>query len=248
MVRGGSRGVKKPSLNDLSRKGLDVAELDGWQKELRQGTDRACALVGGAHLDHTLRTLIGTHFISSLSEVERNALFEDLGSPLGGMYGRIIVSHALGDISASDRDQLQCIRRVRNVFAHSPRPISFAHPLIVEECALLGMATSDMSAVANALLRREARRNFEQSCMDLTMGMLNAAIDRIGKHRPSTPPVGGLAALLWGEAKPGTWGALALPAAPQPSPDKHQPGAVPSPQSQDDTPKKRQPRRKPLPG
>lgn len=96
MTRGGSRGQKKPSLSDLSRKSLDLSELAEWQQELEEGNDRACALVAGSYLDHTLRTLISARLINTLSEQDRNSLFEDIGAPLGTMHSRILMAYALG--------------------------------------------------------------------------------------------------------------------------------------------------------
>src|SRR5262249_12368025 len=53
--------------------------------------------------------------------------------PLNSFSSKIITGYALGIYDESMRNDLQIVRNIRNVFAHSKKLIQFDHPLIVKE-------------------------------------------------------------------------------------------------------------------
>jgi len=55
--------------------------------------------------------------------------------PLNSFSSKIIVGYALGIYDEGMRNDLNIVRNIRNVFAHSKRLIQFDHPLIVKELA-----------------------------------------------------------------------------------------------------------------
>ena len=176
MSRGGSRGKAKPSLNDLSRKRLDTSELDAWRDELSLGSDRAAVLVGAAYLDHSLRTFLRSTFVYGLSERELTTIFEDQGAPLGTFNGRILIAHALGAYDTATRDELHVIRRIRNACAHSPRPITFADPLVLAEAALLRKPEYPL---LHSESHSDARNSFASRCLELAILINHASIERL---------------------------------------------------------------------
>ena len=87
--------------------------------------DRAAALVATTMVEQALETAILSHFIN-LSESERSELFwSDKDAPLASFSSRIRIGYALGVFGPRVRDELTCIRNIRNVFAHSIAHITF---------------------------------------------------------------------------------------------------------------------------
>lgn len=128
-----SKGKKKPSLYDLSHEHLNPSDVEDFHKEILHGTDRSIALVGAALVDSALLRVLTIHFVE-MDEKHFNAMFFKEGAPLASFSSRIRMGHALGVYDDHLMGILDIIRRVRNAFAHSLRPIDFNHPLVIEEC------------------------------------------------------------------------------------------------------------------
>lgn len=133
--RGGSRGRKKPSLHDLSKQGIGPEHRKEYIKELMGESDRAAALVAAAEIDSRLILLLRDSFSHRISAAEEDELFYGKRAPLGDFSSRISIAYALGVIFSDERDDLNRIRRVRNVFAHSVIPLTFENELIAKECS-----------------------------------------------------------------------------------------------------------------
>jgi hypothetical protein len=130
--RGGSRGRKKLSLSDLSREAVTEADFPELLNELINGTDRSAALVGCSILDTTLIYVMGTRMTAQTqADVER--LFFSADAPLATFSAKIRVAKALGLYQSRVETALNLVRRIRNVFAHSAKPLPFNHPLIEAE-------------------------------------------------------------------------------------------------------------------
>jgi DNA-binding MltR family transcriptional regulator len=72
-----------------------------------------------------------------LSDAERDALFFIRNAPLGSLSTKISMAYALGLINKNQRLAADRVRAIRNVFAHSVRPITFKEPLVSAECMKL---------------------------------------------------------------------------------------------------------------
>jgi mannitol operon repressor len=129
-----SKGRRKPSLHDLTLEFLSSKEdLDAILAEMRNPSDRACALILSSLLDSALVALLSTR-MTEITETERRTLFYGESAFLGSLSAKIRLSYALGLISSAQYDDLKVIKDVRNVFAHSTKQIEFSHPLISERC------------------------------------------------------------------------------------------------------------------
>jgi hypothetical protein len=97
---------------------------------------------------------------------ELDALFYNEQAPLSTFYGRIMVGHAIGIYGMMVREELDVIRRVRNVFAHAMRPLSFSHPFIAKEVrSLRPLTLSDIGLIdIEEILAMRAR--FVANCLD----------------------------------------------------------------------------------
>lgn len=156
-----SKGREKPSLMTLSRELVEPSEITPFFEELVGGSDRACAILGGAIVDQVLVfQLQGA--MRDLTRKEFLELFFDNRALLQTMAARIDLSYALGLNERQEVVQLHAIRRIRNAFAHAVRPISFSTKLVTRECEKLSdsyfakdTSTADLS---------EGRRRFIGIC------------------------------------------------------------------------------------
>lgn len=87
-------------------------------QELHAESDRGMALSGTAYLDDRLAKLIETYLTAGANG---SKLIWESTSPLGTFSPRIAMAHALGVISDKERDHLNMLRKIRNLFAHDYR-------------------------------------------------------------------------------------------------------------------------------
>lgn len=93
-------------------------------------SDRGITLIIAAHIEACLRRILEAVLIDS-REVEN--LFEGPYAPFGSLSGKTQAAFVMGLITRSERDQIDAVRGVRNVFAHETNA-SFDHPKIAKIC------------------------------------------------------------------------------------------------------------------
>lgn len=96
------------------RKPLDPALF----QELETETDRGAALVGASIVDYTLGRVLLCK-MRPLSNTDAVKVFESRG-PLSGFASRTELCFAMSLFGPQTRRELNCIRDIRNEFAHSP--------------------------------------------------------------------------------------------------------------------------------
>ncbi len=133
MVRGGSRGQKKPSLRDLSRQMPTDDEFLRIMTDIEHMDNRAAALVLASLIDNLLEFAIKFRFVP-LKGDDFDKLFRNPTAPLASFSAKITLAHALGLCDEVMRRQLDIMRSVRNAFAHTIMPVTFDDPLIAAEC------------------------------------------------------------------------------------------------------------------
>jgi len=82
------------------------------------------ATTAAAILDHLLGRLIEGFLLDDTHATKK--LLGDTFSPLGSFSARIATAYSLGLISKEERDDLDCIREIRNAFVHQPTSPSFS--------------------------------------------------------------------------------------------------------------------------
>ena len=112
-----------------------IAPLD----EIAQGSPRAAVIVGSALLEDALRWCLCGYLIPrgyriALPAEDQNAVFDNETAPLNTFHTKIVMGYSLGIYGKITRDDLYRIKRVRNVFAHSFRPITFDTSAVAKEC------------------------------------------------------------------------------------------------------------------
>lgn len=143
--RGGSKGRKKPSLADLSREFLTTDDLVGYINEVHGANPRSMAIMGAAALEQTLVGLLEAQFVDDPDA--RNELLRalyDSNAMLSTFANKTVLCYLLGLITKEQKDHLDIIRRIRNVFAHRVKPLRFDHVLIKTECERLTLSSFDL--------------------------------------------------------------------------------------------------------
>ena len=119
-----------PKLRDLSRlpPEYDVTALN---KIFKEEHPIAAAILGAGLIEHELETLLRSRFKHQDDETWKTLTDEQ--GPLHSFYSQIVIGYALGIYDQGMRSDLDIVRRIRNVLAHSKKPIQFGHPLVVKE-------------------------------------------------------------------------------------------------------------------
>jgi hypothetical protein len=91
---------------------LEFARLFDYEEP----NDRAIVIVGATFLETLLEHLLYAFLIDDKKKTEK--LF-GYGGPLGTFSGKIKMAYCLGLIYKPVRDDLNCVRKIRNEFAHN---------------------------------------------------------------------------------------------------------------------------------
>lgn len=110
----------------------DQAAFFRFLTELRRESDRGLALIGASFIDERLAATISAFFVSPRSD-----LLQGKNAPLSSFFCRIELCHALGLIDDIERHDADCIRKIRNEFAHNVSGASFAQQRISSLCMSL---------------------------------------------------------------------------------------------------------------
>jgi DNA-binding MltR family transcriptional regulator len=124
----------------LSELGERTALFNKTVEELSIHRDRELAIVASSLMDDVLKDLL-LSCIVDISENHKKSLF-DISAPLGTFSARINLSGAFGFISKKQRDDLNCIRNIRNEFAHSYTGHSFSDEPMKSLCGSLKLVSS----------------------------------------------------------------------------------------------------------
>jgi DNA-binding MltR family transcriptional regulator len=101
---------------------IGVEIIQAMDAEFHHESDRIVAIVGGAYLDSLLDSLLRAVFTDTPEEVDR-LLRPD--APLGSNGSRYQLAYCLGLIRKDQRDDLKTIAKIRNLFAHDFKALSF---------------------------------------------------------------------------------------------------------------------------
>jgi hypothetical protein len=135
-VRGGSRGKKRSTLHSLGRAKFDVSNTAAIYRELATSSDRAAAILGATSLQAILRNIIIDGALINRDDDSVSMLMERDGA-LATSFSINHLAFALGLIPRIFLEDLETIRRIRNVFAHSVLLLDFRHDEISREAMKL---------------------------------------------------------------------------------------------------------------
>jgi len=103
---------------------VTIEDFANWSQQLQAETDRGLATAAAAILDHLLARLIENFLVDDPQATKR--LLGNPFSPLGSFAARTAAAYSLGLITKDERDDLDCIRGIRNDFAHQPTSPAFS--------------------------------------------------------------------------------------------------------------------------
>lgn len=153
--------AKKATLRELSKRWPAAPELKKALDDARKDSDRSAAIIGSALLDGVLERYIAKK-LKRQDKATRDVLFEDRG-PLSDFYSKIVVAKAFGVISSTMAEEMQRVRRIRNVFAHAVVEVSFDTPQIAQECRDFIMLKAMIAAGEKNGMRNEERPIFDNN-------------------------------------------------------------------------------------
>ncbi|WP_164093432.1 hypothetical protein [Stenotrophomonas maltophilia] len=111
----------------ISKRNDELLEMMSYTKD---ESDRGIALIIAAHIEECLRRILESVLVDS---PETKSLFEGPYAPFGSLSGKTQAAFVMGLLTRSERDRIDAVRRVRNVFAHQASA-SFEHPDIIKIC------------------------------------------------------------------------------------------------------------------
>ena len=118
--------MDKPTLGDDPNAAFrDFNQLMGILTDLDQ---RGLALTLAAFAEESLGTLLAAFLRSETAAAKE--LLEGFNAPLGTLSARIRAAYALGLVTEEQFGDLERLRKIRNAFSHSWKPMSFEAPSI----------------------------------------------------------------------------------------------------------------------
>lgn len=109
--------------------------------QLRAESDRGCALISASILDERLADLCRLTFVrdKKVQETIVPRLFSAPG-PFSSFWSKIMFCRAADLINSSQYEDLEKIRKIRNLFAHSYGRVRFSDDAVVKLCSKLQAA------------------------------------------------------------------------------------------------------------
>lgn len=127
--RAWNKAVNYDNLPQSLKESLE--EFRVFRHELTVESDRGCALLASSYLESLTEKIFEKILIGSSKH--KSGLL-NFNGPLGTFSGRISMLYSLGIISKEDMSKLDNIRKIRNVFGHSPLILKFEDDKLKSWC------------------------------------------------------------------------------------------------------------------
>ena len=129
-----SRTTAKRMLKHYSNEPMTDDDIQYLLRQFKlKDSDRSAAVMGGAVVDRVLLDRLMFSF-RPMQKEHRDRLTTGDGAPLATLSARTKIAFALDIITPIERDEIDCIREVRNAFAHSIRGLTFDNPEVAALC------------------------------------------------------------------------------------------------------------------
>lgn len=126
--------------SDRQEKGTVFGDLNQLQALTSAMDERSLVLAYGAFAEDALGDLIRTFMLPG---EQANRLLSGFNAPIGTFSARIKTAFALGLITEAQHSDLDRLRKVRNIFAHSWKPTSLLDPNIASHVSAMNFSTLD---------------------------------------------------------------------------------------------------------
>lgn len=124
--------IASRSLKHLSRRPLRYTDIMKVLNDSTEMPDQALALLDATMVERMLERVILSR-MTRLRRTQRLELFDGLG-PLSSFSAKIKIAHALAILGPKAVKDFEIIKEVRNAFAHSFHPLTFARKEIAAYC------------------------------------------------------------------------------------------------------------------
>lgn len=115
--------------------GKTIEEAYRYHQSLIDESDRGAAILAASYFEEWLRERIMSKFVDLSGEME-SRIFDGYG-PLSTFAAKIDIAYALQLYDDRTRVGLHTVRKIRNIFAHSPVPLQFDDRKVAELCRTL---------------------------------------------------------------------------------------------------------------
>jgi DNA-binding MltR family transcriptional regulator len=152
---------KRGSLRALSGRPISPDDWEEVIAEVHQTSDRTAAIVLASWVERDLEQSIIKALPKNDDQTASKLLERD--GALHSFYSKTYLGFALGLYDQSTVENLDCIRKIRNAFAHAALPIHFETQQIIDEVNKLHVTTRP---TPEAMMKfSEYRRKFELACL-----------------------------------------------------------------------------------
>jgi hypothetical protein len=123
------------ALAHLSHRSPTPEGFTGFLQEVNaEKNDRGAAILLGSNAENALQVAIDRNLV--VREDAYKLLFHSSG-PLSSFEAKIRIGYAMGIYGDQHKNALDCIKGIRNAFAHAVHPISFETAEVREVCNLM---------------------------------------------------------------------------------------------------------------
>lgn len=175
--------AKSKQLRELTRKAPSTfEEIEQIVDALRDFPDLSAAITGVALVETSLERVL-TSRLRTLTKEEQERLFGTRG-PLGTFDAKIQIGYAIGALTKPLTEELDTIRQIRNVFAHSRYPLTFEDAVLADAVLAMKMGAAVRSADLGSKLKLNNKQWFV-----LTIRVLLILLDSLQKDSRSAEEV-----------------------------------------------------------
>ncbi len=177
-------GTDKPDgFSDFNEMNASLSELDA----------RALILTVAAFAEDTLGSLLGAFL---LPHDASRQLLAGFNAPLGTFSSRIKAAYALGLVTKGQFDDLEHLRKIRNSFSHTWKPISLDAPSVAGHIKAIRFSSMDDKYPTTPLLKL-------RSALPALLLELQVITNRVIEEKRTAPLIGsGLITGITGEDGP----------------------------------------------
>jgi DNA-binding MltR family transcriptional regulator len=156
--------AKEPKRGSLRRLTGTPVGAEDWEEvleEVQQASDRTAAIVLASWVERTIEQAIIKALPRNNDKVVSKLMERD--GALNSFYGKIHLGYALGLYEETTVENLDCIRKIRNAFAHAALAIHFETAQIIDEVNKLHVT---MRPLPEELMQFSLyRRKFMLACL-----------------------------------------------------------------------------------
>ena len=124
---------------DLLKKEPSISQIAHLAIDFENQPDVSLAVRGCSHLHHMVQKLLKSRFRSLAPEDERMLFDGGANGILSGFSSQLRVAFAAKYLEFDLYNDLMLVNSIRNAFAHSQHPITFAHKLVEQDCKKLAL-------------------------------------------------------------------------------------------------------------